>query len=445
MHYSRYQHQRIRNAALALAGVLALPFVCVAMPHEHPLLSPRDIETRRVIKHSVYIETGAENLGRVPLAIGSGLVPIATVGDTTIVLSVSDRGPNISAAEPPAKGPEQVIFPLPDFNPVIVPLAIKGHEVSPDTNADKRLSQFIPPLGRHLPITDSSGVPLSGLPAISGSEQAVDPSLEQIQQPAEARPGIDPEGIAYDLKRGRVFVAEEYSPSIFEINRSTGRIESTRSPGKGLPKLLSKRAPNRGFEAITYTPSDNLVAILQSPLRDVAADKAESFVRIIIVPADAESTAAARTLPLPLPVDAHPKSYKIGDVVALSDSRFLAFEAYESRDDEKHYHIILLDTSRAKEIDSEQFIDDASKITGPVQKKIVLDFKDLDWASGKIEGLAVINPKTLLISKDNDFGIKLAKNKKPKDTVPKVTFKDVPTEFLFVELRKPILEYLPVM
>jgi hypothetical protein len=405
----------------------------------------RDIAAKNFIDHFAYLDQDSGQGPKVPLAIGSGLVSVATVNDTSVIVAVSDRGPNVALEDTPAGGVEQVVFPRPNFNPVLVPLAIRGTAISSPSEFERTHSPLGTEFRGPVPMSDSSGALLTGLPPNSRHERAIDSSLLDIQRPKESPLGIDPEAITYDPTRQNLWIAEEYFPSILAVSPSNGRVLERRLPGDGLPKLLRNRVPNRGFEAIAYTPADNLVAILQTPLRDSVSKEQESFVRMLIIPANPTSTAPTSTLAIPLPAGAHPASYKIGEVVALSDSTFLAFEAYEASDGQKHYHLILLDISGAQEIDSERFIARASEIAAPVHSRTVLDFKDLDWASGKIEGLAIINPKTLLISKDNDFGVKLSKKGKERQFAPKVSFKEVPTEFLIIELRKPLQEYLPTL
>jgi hypothetical protein len=443
MYYRQLYSRSTLSVVLLLAGLLAQPFATAAETHEPSLLASRDLNQYREAKYFMYIDGPSSGDSRIPLAIGSGLVPIATVGDTTIVAALSDRGPNVAVENASKSGPEQVIFPTPDFIPVLVPLALRGSTLSP---LSPRLLESSPlkarPDGR-VELTNAPGSKVSGLPTNSEHEMAVGSDLKEIRSSGSSYLGVDTEAVTFDTRRGILWVSEEYAPSIFSVDPKSGKILSIRRPGVGLPKLLLKRAPNRGFEALTYTPSDHLVAVLQSPLFDAEREKAESFVRLLTIPADATSQAPPSTRALPLPTNAQPSTYKIGDVAALSASVFLALEAYQSKDEEKHHHLLLLDTGKAREIDSEKFLDDPQELPTPVSRKILLDFKDFEWDSGKIEGLAVINERTLLISKDNDFGIKLKKGGKKRPLPREVAFKDIPTEFLILEFKKPLIELLP--
>lgn len=96
----------------------------------------RDFASTRIVERFIYIDQTAGPGVKVPLAIGSGLRSFGTFNDTTIVVALSDRGPNVSLENLSSSGPERVVFPRPNFNPVIVPLAIRGLEVSAPSEAE---------------------------------------------------------------------------------------------------------------------------------------------------------------------------------------------------------------------------------------------------------------------------------------------------------------------
>jgi hypothetical protein len=413
-----------------------------AEAHTPPLVTPADLASHQFIKHSVYLAEDLPGEARMPLAIGSGLTPIARFGETVIVVSLTDRGPNAALDSKPKSLVEKIIFPRPHFNPVLVPLAISNGKLITPNSKQLWESPLHTTSTSPIPLKDSAGALASGLPPPYVREEPVDTTLTRVSPAVGAAEGLDPEAITFDARRGMLWIAEEYSPSLISVDPATGRIVKRRTPGDGLPRLLSQRVPNRGFEAVTYTPSDYLWAILQSPIREMSSNLSEHFVRLVAIPADPQSTVESKTFAIPLPMEAEAESFKIGDVAALSDSRFLALEAYKAKDGEKHHHLILLDTSKAGEIDSEHVIT-SSKINGAVTTSILFDFKDLQWNEGKIEGLAVIDDRTLLISKDNDFGISVehrsGKNRKAKQAPgPKVHFDDIPTELLLLTFQESL-------
>jgi hypothetical protein len=444
-----YNHQSPRRCFLARTSVFSIavaffnlsplsaeerpPFGEVA-PSGHAIPSGR-----RLVEHRIYVRGPVNASSKIPLAIGSGLVPISSTGDTTVLLALSDRGPNIPVKEAKGRSPERVLFPEPGFNPSLVPLVVRGSDLSHVlSNADPTL-EFPLPVGEALPITSPSGEALTGIPSSHEDEIPLGPSLAVLNTTNEELAGIDPEAIAFDPHQKILWIAEEYGPSLLAIDPSTRRIKKRLVPGAGLPEIMKYRARNRGFEGLTYLPSEHLAVILQSPLHNRSTDTREGFVRLLILPSTPNSKDAVVTYPLVLPANAERDSYKIGELVALSNDTFLALEAYKSTDDQKHYHLILLDLSRARAVDSDHLVMDLRTLRAPIQRSLILDFKDFTWDSGKIEGLALINGnRTLIVAKDNDFGITLKGREKGKSGTQTATFKDVPTEFLILEFPRPL-------
>lgn len=376
----------------------------------------------------------------ISLAIGSGLAVISSAGDSSLVLALTDRGPNVSVGALDS-GAEQVVFPVPNFSPAVYPIIIEGSKISKTLPKHYPLQGLRLTPGSTIPLRSESGIPLLGLPTSSSEEAPHAASLEPLAV-APAGQGVDPEAIAFDTRRKQLWIAEEYGPSILAINLSTGRITRQLTPDDGLPAITRHRAKNRGFEGLAYLPNDYLAAALQSPIVDPATSKAEPFVRLVLVPADTTSREHARTHAIPVPAAASEGSYKIGELAALSETKLLALESYQNYSDEKHYHLILLDLKGAIPIDSHQFIASSDKIAGAVTRSVVIDFADFKWASGKIEGLAVVDRgRTIVIAKDNDFGIR-SKKSRDGSNKPLVSFEEAATQFLILRLSKSIEELL---
>jgi hypothetical protein len=94
----------------------------------------------------------------------------------------------------------------------------------------------------------------------------------------------------------------------------------------------------------------------------------------------------------------------------------------------------MLDLRSAQHLSSKEFVSGSSPAK-TLARTIVLNFADFNFASGKIEGIALLNNnKTILISKDNDFGISIKKEKDRSE----VALKDTPTSFLLIELSSPL-------
>ena len=439
MYYQLFTRRIYLIAASIFWAVLGVVDAGLASPPEVPMLSRESPSTQRVVQHQTYLAASSDDGTKIPLAIGSGLATIYSSGDASLLLALSDRGPNITLNNAGGDTAEQVLFPKPDFNPSFYALTVRGSEISVQPSPGDSDTGFLLPKGQALPVTSSTGHSMTGLPSSRKDEIALDSSHSEIDIPRDGGHGIDPEAVTFDTHRKILWVAEEYGPSLLAIDPSTRRITKELYPGAGLPELVKHRATNRGFEGLAYMPSDHLAAILQSPLHNRSNSTREGFVRLLILPATANPKDAVVTYPLVLPTNAEPDSYKIGELVSLSNHRFLALEAYKSKDDKKHYHVILLDLHKARAIDTDHFITSTGNITAPIQRSLVLDFKDFSWDSGKIEGLALINKnRTLIVSKDNDFGITLKPREREKTRAQIATFQDLPTEFLILDFPRPL-------
>lgn len=92
---------------------------------------------------------------------------------------------------------------------------------------------------------------------------------------------FDPEGVVVHPRTGRLFISDEYGPSVYEFDRK-GRLRRVfQTPDNLIPKvdqatnfvadrdrgLTGGRQDNRGFEGLAITPDGlHLVAVLQDPL-----------------------------------------------------------------------------------------------------------------------------------------------------------------------------------
>lgn len=79
--------------------------------------------------------------------------------------------------------------------------------------------------------------------------------------------GFDFEGIANDGKDG-FWASEEYGPRIVHMRRDSSgfRIDRELSPGAGLPRVFTRRAVNKGLEALCSTPGGRIIAAFQGAL-----------------------------------------------------------------------------------------------------------------------------------------------------------------------------------
>ena len=278
----------------------------------------------------------------------------------------------------------------------------------------------------------TSGRPSASNETGSSKEAALSETLQLL--PTDKN-GIDPEGIAVD-KNGDLWISDEYGPYLIRIDAKTGKIAEKLYPGSGLPAILANRQPNRGFEGVAITPNGKIYAAVQSNLEITDSKKNKStkaqFVRI------AEYDPATKaTRMLAYPIDANydkSKELKIGDLLAISDTRFLLIEQGIQKDGLMHRSIYLIDISSATDLSGKLLADKRDLEFGAaadladikmVKRTKLFDYDALAGGFGylaeKSEGLAMIDGKTIAIVNDNHFDIKAslqdAKGKTAKSCV----------------------------
>lgn len=171
---------------------------------------------------------------------------------------ISDRGPNARVKRHHEK---RRTFPVPEFTPLILHVELRGKEIQ---ILDK------------LPLVDSRGVPVTGLPNTPDHDET--PYGYDAMQAIEFNPnGLDTEGLARS-SRGDFWLCDEYSPSLVHCD-ARGKVlkryipAGLRLQGTGypimaaLPAIFARRKVNRGFEGLTLSPDEKTVyAVMQSPL-----------------------------------------------------------------------------------------------------------------------------------------------------------------------------------
>jgi hypothetical protein len=108
---------------------------------------------------------------------------------------------------------------------------------------------------------------------------------------------------------------------------------------------------------------------------------------------------------------------KIGDMFAISNSKFIIIEQGKTKDKKMRNIIYLMDIKGATDISRTKL--DGNKLEYKkdlsdlgnfkvIQKKELLDLREHSWDVEKAEGLAVLPDKqTILVVNDNDFGLTL--------------------------------------
>ncbi|WP_174634419.1 esterase-like activity of phytase family protein [Yersinia thracica] len=380
-----------------------------------PLLSyaATDVEVARYIvsfpggEHVSYQGAFAKNFPQgLPVGIGSGLVFNGREGDDLLLTTVTDRGPN---ADAPAVGEQEAkIFANPDFVPLLMDIRVGGGKAVASNSR---------------PLHDQQG-PISGLPLPAGligstNEVALSDTLKILQGD---RRGLDTEGITADGKGG-YWLCDEYGPFLIHID-SQGKILAKYGPSPeqgeqavagGLPNIIKWRQPNRGFEGITRLPDGRILAAVQSTLDVEGKSKSKAqFTRLISFDPTTGKTAMYG---YPIDIDNYKKAKdaKVGDIVAVDNQHILLVEQGSDKDKQMINKIYLVDLSLATDLSAFDGkgkaleFDDAKELAKRgvklAQKREVVDLRKLGWQQEKVEGLSLIDNRTLAVINDNDFGL----------------------------------------
>lgn len=363
--------------------------------------------------------------------IGSDIFPAGRAGE---FWTVTDRGPN---GQIKVDGSKRRTFPVPGFDPALVKIKVRGDRVSV--------------LEAH-PITTSSGKAVTGLPNQRGRDEA--PYTYDAGKPLRYDPnGLDTEGVVRAAD-GSFWLADEYGPSLVHISAS-GRVLARHVPKglhltgtdypvvESLPKLLQKRATNRGFEGLALLPDGDLVAAVQSPLSnpDTAAGEASRTTRLLrFSPGKGAVTAeyAYRFDPVGEvdPGEDDTSELKISSVVAVGRDQLLV----EERTD-KAARLQRVELNRRWDILGSRWDDPATDPSleqsggrAPVlPKRLVVDLRKVKGVPQKIEGIAISGRRTLTLVNDNDFG--MTDGPDAFDDQGRLVDSGVPTKVVTVRLR----------
>ena len=355
--------------------------------------------------------------------------------------AMTDRGPNAKFKGGHGKGK---IFPTPDYTPRIGLFEVKddGAVVLVKTILLKR----------------PDGTPISGLPNSSGlggtGETPYDVAGEVVAVDAskpydkDANPmrlddyGLDGEGLVA-LKDGTFWVSDEYGPHIVhfdaegrEIDRINAFAGDKRSSRK-LPAEFAKRRPNRGMEGLAITPDEKtLVGVMQSTMRnpDKSVQK-QDVTRIVTVNLE-DGEVSQYLYRQEKPANSN------SEIAALSDDAFILIERdgkFLKKDPKamkRVYGISLKSGTDLEKVKGEGLVQDeklgllidgetieqavmengweglAAKGIKPVEKKLVVDMvEQVGYPHDKMEGLWIIDGKTLGVLNDDDFALWQTKGK----------------------------------
>lgn len=350
-----------------------------------------------------------DDRGVAPGGIGSDLFP---AGARSEFWAVTDRGPN---GQIKVEGKNRRTFPVPGFDPVIVKLKASGTAL--------RITEAIP-------ITTAGGDPVTGLPNQNGRDES--PFDFRAEQPLAFNPnGLDVEGLVR-ARDGSFWLSEEYSPSLVHV-AADGRVLARYVPqgltltGAGypviesLPAVLLKRQNNRGFESLAISPDGRtLYVAIQSPLAlpDKAAGEGSRNVRLLALDVGSEKVAAEYVYrfddiaAFDPAANGDPSEMKISGLAWFGPGQLLVDER---TDDVTKLYLADLRTATdvlgrvddpAATPSLEQTTDLAAAGITPLGKKLFLDIAaSVPGAPKKIEGIALLDERTVAFANDNDFGM----------------------------------------
>jgi hypothetical protein len=341
-------------------------------------------------------------------SIGSDVYPAEAPDEYRMV---TDRGPNGKMKV--AKHVKHRTMPMPGFDPSIVRVKTGGGALN---------------IVQTIPLTTTDGRPVTGLPNSPRDERMYDNS--GVRALPYNPTGVDTEAIVR-TSNGEFWLTDEYGPSIMKVSPE-GRVlaryvpQGTASPDAGypefdtLPGILAHRQDNRGMESLAISPDGKtLFAAMQSPLSvpTLAAGNISRSTRLIAFDTESGKPEAEYVYGMEIVngfdrrVGGDQSEMKISGMSWYGPNELLVAER---TDNVARLYRVIIDPSRnilggrfddpATSPSLEQSLPDGKFI--PLDKVLAVDLPSkVPGLPGKIEGVAVRDPRTIVITNDNDFGI----------------------------------------
>ena len=240
-------------------------------------------------------------------------------------------------------------------------------------------------------------------------------------------------------------MVDEYRPAIYHFDPfgellqryvPIGTAAAARQPvgtfgEEVLPAVLAQRRQNRGFEAVAYD-NGKIYAFVQSPLRNPTSltnSALNSLQNIRVVEFDPTTLATKQYLYVldnpDLDSEPNTRADKIGDAVSFGNGEFLVVERDDdslsgdapSAIEKKIYRFNLAGATdvstftgtvgtTGKTIDQLTVTELSANGIRPIEKTLHVDLNAAGYNQvQKVEGLALIDPETLAVLNDNDFGV----------------------------------------
>lgn len=303
-------------------------------------------------------------------------------------------------------------------------------------------------LVRTLPLRDRAGRPLSGLPTPGGDANLVEPAIGLDGARLAPDPaGADTEGLAVAADGG-FWIGDEYGPSLLRVaadgmvtvrwvpRGSEHLFAGADYPVVGaLPPIAARRRLNRGFEALALSADERwLYLAFQSPLAhpDEPSHKRARHVRLWQLDATTGAVAAQFVYPLDDPAAfrrdgekgrVRASDLKVSEMAVLAPGRLLILERASAT---TKLYVVHLDPARALapehlDVATRPTLEESSAcgdIDVALVKTLVLDTDDLPYIDADLEGMIVLDARTLLLVNDNDFGVEDVRTRFWRVTLP---------------------------
>ncbi len=307
------------------------------------------------------------------------------------------------------------IFAVPEYDPTILHVRVQNGSIV---------------ILKAIPIVTQSGKPVTGIPNIKGRDDQPFNFNGTVKLNFNPN-GLDPEGIVH-TSGGDFWLVEEYSPSLLHID-GAGKVLKRFVPAgvpltgtdypvvSTLPAIFGKRKSNRGFEGVTLSHDEKtLYIVLQSPLLNPnrTIGNASRNTRVLVFDIASESVTAefvyrfedVRDFTFNTSTD--PTEMKSSAIVFYNPTTLFI----EERTDKiaKLYSVDFNDDKATNILGSqwddpatspslEALADPATRGVKVLPKTLLIDLSKLPGMPDKIEGVAMIDNKTIAVSNDNDF------------------------------------------